>query len=177
MVHKGWRRLALAAGATLALGSVAAEELSDLVESTEGAQTCWSREYSAEHLAAHPDQFVTAMHFTLRFDELVNDNPDFYSFRLETELRGGQSGRADGYCWENGDAVTCGVECDGGAVVLTRNGDKLLLDLERHGYIRMTGSCGSEELDGFSLESGIDDKQFLLSEVTGKACKPLGRPD
>ncbi|MGB3338384.1 MAG: hypothetical protein WBA73_14515 [Devosia sp.] len=162
----------------MAVTSVAAEELSSFVAAQEGAQSCWSRQYSAEHLAAHPNQLVTAMRFTIRFDEIVNDNPDFYSFRLEADLRGGQSGRALGYCSEFERQVSCSVECDGGGVAVSHAADgKVLLDLTKHGYIRMADSCGSGELEGFGLEAGPDDKQFLLSPVTGKGCKPLGRPD
>jgi len=174
----GWMRVLWMAGATLAVGSVAAEELSSFVAAQDGAQSCWSRDYSAEHLAAHPDQLVTAMRFTMRFDTEVNDNPDFYSFRLEADLRGGQSGRAFGYCSEFEGAVSCAVECDGGGVGVAQAADgKVLLDLTRYGFIRMAGSCGSDEADGFGLEAGLDDKQFLLSPATGKACKPLGPPD
>src|SRR5215217_5658852 len=175
MMPMSWTRLLWVMGATMAVSSVAAEELSSFVAAQDGAQTCWSRDYSAEHLAAHPDQLVTAMRLTLRYDAMVNDNPDFYSFRLEADLRGGQSGRAFGYCSEFEGAVSCGVECDGGGIGIAHaEGGKVLLDLTKYGYIRMAGSCGSDESGGFGLEAGIDDRQFLLSPATGKACKPLG---
>ena len=32
---------------------------------------------------------------------------------------------------------------------------------------------GEDEEDGFALEAGKDDKEFLLSPASGKACKPL----
>jgi hypothetical protein len=157
-----------ATGAALAVTSVAAEELSSFVAAQDGARECWSRLYSAEHLAEHPDQLVTAMHFTMQFAG------DFHYFQLDADLRGGQSGRATGGCYEYEGAVSCGVECDGGGVHLSHGADgKIVLDLTDYGYIRMTDSCGEDEAGGFALEAGKDDKQFLLSPAIGKACKPL----
>ncbi len=169
MALKGWARIVWTAGAAMVVSSVAAEELSSFVAAETGARGCWSRQYSAEHLAAHPDQLVTAMAFTLQFDQ------DFHYFQLDAELRGGQSGRATGVCSEYEGVLSCGVDCDGGGVHLSHGADgKILLDLTEYGYIRMTESCGEDEADGFPLEAGKDDKEFLLSPASGKACKALG---
>ena len=168
MKLRGWARLAWMASAALAVTSVAAEELSSFVAAQDGARACWSRQYSAEHLAAHPDQLVTAMAFTMQFGQ------DFHLFQLDADLRGGQTGRATGTCSEYEGKISCGVDCDGGGVLLSHGADgKVLLDLTDYGYIRMTDSCGEDEADGFSLEAGKDDREFLLSPATGKACKPL----
>ena len=168
MDFKGWAKLAWAAGATMAVTAVAAEELASFVAAHEGERACWSRQYSAEHLAAHPDQLVTAMSYTLQFAQ------DFHFFELNATLRGGKTGQATGTCSEYEGVISCGVDCDGGSVDLTHEADgKVLLDLTRSGYIRMTDSCGEDE-GGFALEAGKDDKQFLLSPVSGKACKGLG---
>lgn len=155
-------------GPALAATSVAAEELTSFVAAQAGEHRCWSRQYGDDHLAAHPDQLVTAMRFTMQFDR------DFHFFQLEAQLRGGQSGQATGTCSEYEGVVSCGVECDGGGVAVTHAADsKVLLDLTRAGYIRMADSCGEDEGDGFALDAGKDDKQFLLSPATGKACKGL----
>jgi hypothetical protein len=165
---RGLARIAWAAGAAMAATSVAAEELTSFVDAQKGARGCWSRQYSAEHLAAHPDQLVTAMDFTMQLDG------EFHYFELTADLRGGQSGSAAGACSEYEGVVSCGVDCDGGGVVLRHGADgKVLLDLSAYGYIRMTNSCGEDEEDGFALEAGRDDKEFLLSPASGKACKPL----
>jgi uncharacterized protein YodC (DUF2158 family) len=161
-------RMLWMAGPTLAVSSVAAEELTSFVQAQAGTYKCWSRQYSESHLAEHPDQLVTAMDFTLQFDQ------DFQFFELNATLRGGQTGQSTGTCSEYEGVISCGVDCDGGSVDLTHGADgKVMLDLTRSGYIRMTDSCGEDEADGFSLEAGIDDKQFLLGPVRGKACKPL----
>jgi hypothetical protein len=165
---RGWARIVWATGAAMAVTSAAAEELTSFVDAQKGARGCWSRQYSDEHLAAHPDQLVTAMQFTVQFDG------EFHYFELDADLRGGQSGRAAGACSEYEGVISCGVDCDGGGVLLSHAGDgKVLLDLTEYGYIRMTNSCGEDEEDGFALEAGTDDKEFLLSPATGKACKPL----
>ena len=67
----------------------------------------------------------------------------------------------------------CGVECDGGGIYVEARADgDVLVDLETHGYIRMSGSCGSSDENGISaLESGKDDKLFLLRPTDAKACK------
>jgi uncharacterized protein YodC (DUF2158 family) len=155
-------------GPALAVSSVAAEELTSFVQAQEGAYKCWSRQYSDAHLAQHPDQLVTAMDFTLQFDQ------DFHFFELNATLRGGQTGQSTGTCSEYEGVISCGVDCDGGSVDLSHDADgKVMLDLTRSGYIRMTDSCGEDEAGGFALEAGKDDKEFLLSPVGGKACKPL----
>ena len=168
MNFRGWARIWWATGATMAVTSVAAEELSSFVTPQDGARACWSREYSAEHLADHPDQLVTAMRFTMQFDQ------DFHHFQLDADLRGEQSGRTTGSCWEHEGVISCRVDCDGGGVQIGHAADgKIVLDLAAHGYVRMTDSCGENEAGGFPLEAGKDDKEFLLSPASGKACKPL----
>ena len=102
---RGWARALWATGAAVAVTSVAAEELSNFVAAQNGARGCWSREYSAEHLAEHPDQLVTAMHFT------VQVGPHFHQFQLDAELRGGQSGHTTGSCRESKGVVFCMVDC------------------------------------------------------------------
>jgi hypothetical protein len=168
MGRRGFMQGLVATGLALAATSVIAAELSNFVEAKDGARGCWSRDYSAGHLADHPDQQVTSMRFTMQYDQ------DFHYFQLDAALRSGRSGRATGTCSNYEGVLFCGVDCDGGGVILSPGGDgKALLDLSTQGYIRMTDSCGEEETEGFSLDAGIDDKEFLLSPLSGKACKPL----
>jgi hypothetical protein len=69
------------------------------------------------------------------------------------------------------DTMFCGVDCDGGGVfVKLRNADQMLVDLERKGTIAMSYSCGEEE--GFPLQSGRDDKTFLLTRMLPQFCMP-----
>lgn len=68
----------------------------------------------------------------------------------------------------------CGVECDGGGIYVSqRERIRVLIDLQRVGQIAMTSGCGGEDFEsGFSLGAGLDDKQFLLSDLSPQFCMP-----
>ncbi|SEQ53958.1 hypothetical protein SAMN05428969_3439 [Devosia sp. YR412] len=154
--------------------SVMAGELDSFVAASDGATNCWSRAYDAKHMAAHPDQQVVAMDLAVTFMAQSDIGPEQYVFRLEATMRDGTQGQAVGPCMADGNEMWCGVECDGGGVyVSTRSGGNVLVDLERRGSIWMSTSCGDENFDeGFSLDSGRDDKQFLLSQLLPQFCLP-----
>jgi hypothetical protein len=69
MGRRGFMQGLVATGLALAATSVIAAELSNFVEAKDGARGCWSRDYSAGHLADHPDQQVTSMRFTMQYDQ------------------------------------------------------------------------------------------------------------
>lgn len=147
-------------------------QLDTFVPAEDGALSCWSRVYDEAHLAAHPDQTVTAMTFGVSYMAATAEYGELYSFWMEARRRDGSRGQATGPCSGEDDQMLCGVECDGGGVIVTpRAGGDVLIDLEAHGYIRMSDSCGSSESGGFALEPGKDDKQFLLRAIPAKACK------
>ncbi|WP_137150069.1 hypothetical protein [Devosia sp. FKR38] len=159
--------------ALFSLGVMAAE-LDAFVAASDGATACWSRQYDAAHLAAHPDQQVAAMSMAVTYWDETANGPAQYVFRMEADLRDGTHGTAVGPCRQEGGDVWCGVECDGGGVLLkSRSGGDVLIDLEHTGYIAMTTGCGEDTLDeGFPLESGRDDKQFLLHALPVRQCVP-----
>lgn len=150
-----------------------AGELDDFVAAEDGALSCWSRSYDAEHLASHPDQMVSAMTFGVSYMAETSEFAEQYSFWLEATLRDGARGYTTGPCNAYEGKMWCGVECDGGGIYVEARADgDVLVDLETHGYIRMSGSCGSSDENGISaLESGKDDKLFLLQATSAKACK------
>lgn len=174
------RKNALPMGLAIALFGlpVVAGELDAFVVARDGAITCWSRTYDQKHLAQHPQQTVTDMQFAVGY---VGDRAEYsamYWFELHATQRGEVSGVTSGTCWPEGEGMRCGVDCDGGGVVVsTRNDGRVLLDLADYGYIRMFSECAAgDEEASYSLESGIDDKAFLLAEVSGAQCKAM-RPD
>lgn len=156
--------------AVLTCGSVAAAQLEDLVPRVDGAMQCWTRDYDAAHLKAHPDQEVARMNFLIA---RIPDGPD-YGFQLGVEMRDGRVGHNTGPCTSDDGQIWCGVECDGGYVMVEPRADgSVLLDLETSGYIYLSGGCGAEDEDaGFALESGQDDKSFLLRPGTVAMCDP-----
>jgi hypothetical protein len=171
-------RSSLFAGAALLLCAVPvlAGELRDFVAARDGASACWGRVYDTDHLAKHPDQQVKAMSLTVTFMKETEFADAQYAFRLEAELRGGIAGEQSGVCSNQDGQVFCGVDCDGGGVYVSRRGDgNVLIDLETIGSIWMVTACGEDdgEQEGFMLKSGVDDKEFLLSPLPAKACKPV----
>lgn len=180
--------LASLAGLTLLAGMPAAfaqaiepgkeGELAKFLPPQDGARVCYSRVYDAEHLKKHPRQQVTEMEFRLTYythepDEFFPKGQRNYYFAVLAKLRGQAPDEpliAEGECAPHGNSISCGVECDGGGVVLTRReAGKVLVDLTALGRLRMTSGCDAE--DGVvELVPGEDDKSFLLSKATESSC-------
>jgi hypothetical protein len=159
----------------LSAGAVAAAELADFIPAADGATACWQRIYDETHLAAHPDQQVTAMTFALTYEVFEQAQDGMHLFGLDVALRDGRKGTTSGSCSVHEGEVRCGVECDGGGLALDlREDGAVLADLEAYGYISMESECGSDgEMESFPLEPGLDDKQFLLHPADAKTCKAL----
>lgn len=181
----GWlaaTALCLASGAA---GAQAIEpgkegELAKFLAPQDGGRICYSRVYDAAHLKAHPKQQVTEMEFRMAYythepDEFFPQGQRNYYFALLAKLRGQDSDQpliAEGECStnDNGKSIFCGVECDGGGVVVTRrDGGKILVDLDVMGRLRMSSGCDESD-DVVELERGEDDKTFLLSQMTESSC-------
>lgn len=140
-----------------------------------GRNICYARVYTAEHLKAHPEQTVTEMAFRLAYyrhepDEYYKEGQRNYYFALLAKRRGSsRTLTALGECTPSGDRIACGVECDGGGVVVSRRPpDRILVSLGENGRIRMSEGCDEE--DAVDLESGKDDREFLLTRIEDAAC-------
>ncbi|ODT72222.1 MAG: hypothetical protein ABS75_05385 [Pelagibacterium sp. SCN 63-23] len=156
------------------LASAPALAQAPVIEERDGANGCWRRQYDAAHLAAHPDQQVTAMSLALVYRDRADGYP-YYAYTLDVALRNGRKGAASSTCDPMEGKLRCSVECDGGGVDVSRRDDgNVRVDLEAVGYIVLTGGCGSEEEEEtFELTSGLDDKLFLLHAVDAKQCKAM----
>ena len=150
-------------------------ELASFLPPEEGARICYRRTYSAEHLAKHPDQTVTAVEFRLTYyrhdpDEFYPQGQRNYYFAMLAKRRGeDRTLTAFGECVPGHDGISCGVECDGGGIGVSRRASQqVLLDLTGYGRIRM--SEGGDEADAVELEPGKDDHEFLLTKVEDSAC-------
>jgi hypothetical protein len=85
---------------------------------------CFARDYDAGHLARNPAQVVRNMRI------LLPDDPRRDGLRLSVTLADqghvvadGMAGRSLGqglFCLDGPGPLTCGVECDGGLLVVTR---------------------------------------------------------
>jgi len=152
-------------------------ELANILPPQPGTQICYARQYSAEHLQAHPKQTVTAVEFRLTYyshepDEYYKDGQRNYYFALRARQRGSDRwSEGLGECVANGDGISCGIDCDGGGILAKRRGaDKLLVYFGHWPYIRMGGCGGGDEGNAGELTPGEDDKEFLLDKTSAAAC-------
>ena len=164
-------------GATLAFSDTVAPgeegELLKFLPPQPGKHICFARVYTADHLVQHPKQKVSEIEFRLAYyrfepDEYFPQGQRNYYFEVLARLRGqNKLLKSFGECSSAGDRISCGVDCDGGGVVVERTAkpNHILLSLDEYGYLRMTGGCGGdEEGEGVNLEPGEDDHKFLLTE-------------
>jgi hypothetical protein len=147
-------------------------ELANFLPPKPGSKICYARTYSTEHLKKHPQQRVTEIGFRLAYyrheaDAFFPKGQRNYYFAMLAKQRGGSATlTAMGECAPYGDRISCGVECDGGGVTVSRRpGDKILISLDR---IRMSAGC--DEGDAVDLEAGADDREFLLSRAPDSEC-------
>ncbi len=151
--------------------------LAELVPPKDGARACYTRAYDAKHLQDHPKQKVTGMQFRLAYhifepDEFFPKGQRNYYFQLDAKLRGGaRKQTAAGECSITPTGkIFCGVECDGGGVIVSQKSGRLLVDLEAVGRLRMTLFCDGGEEDSVDLLPGEDDKAFLLEPIRMESC-------
>ena len=143
------------------------------------ARACFVRQYTQDHLKAHPAQTVAAMEFRLTWhvfavEEGAEPFSD-YQFHLGVRKRGAKKElTAGGPCMEQGGKIFCGVECDGGGVFVTKREDgSLTVSFDDMWGIRMSDSCGEEEASeetGVEFKPGKDDKVFRLDPVPASQC-------
>ncbi len=139
---------------------------------------CFVRVYSADHLARHPLQKVSAMKLLVA-TESGPDDPVAYWFRLGLKYRN-RSGNFDssGYC---GDArivgddeprLGCGVDCDGGSIDVRMAADNksAMLRVER---VRIWRDNDPDEEASHALVAGADDRIFRLDRARLAQCASL----
>ena len=154
--------------ACLAAGGARADFLDDALRSG-GGEVCYSRTYSADHLARHPDQRVTRMSLILTRGASRSEPA---SFRIFVTVRGDREvWSAGGECRRRG-GIVCDVECDGGgfAIGATSTTEALQIALDSpHGRISMNGCDGGER----DLAAGRDDRRFRLDRAPGQVCAAI----
>jgi hypothetical protein len=122
-----------------------------------GMTSCYTRSYTSDHLAQHPEQRVTEITVTPDF----SSTDPLLTLDVVVQLRGKPGGRfrAWAYCENQGaDTLSCAMEGDAGtftlapsegvAVLLTVGKDGLELENE-NGFVTLDSSAG-------------DDRSFLL---------------
>ena len=143
-----------------------ADVLDDVLRSGGGNEVCYSRSYTADHLARHPDQRVTRMSLILTRGASRGEPA---SFRIFVTVRGDREvWSASGECARRG-GIVCDVECDGGGFAIGANSttEALQIALDTpHGRISMNGCEGGSR----EVEAGRDDRRFRLDRAPGRVC-------
>lgn len=135
--------------------------------------SCYTRQYSQDHLAKNPEQTVSY----IRFDHTPTNN-EFVKYDANTgELEfsvsvnfidSDKNYSNSGRCHPDGDKLTCNIECDGGGFdIKSKDADSILIYTGEYGF-RVSG-CGFDDIRGVFRET--DDKIFLLHKLPSNQCK------
>jgi hypothetical protein len=125
---------------------------------------CFQREYSRDHLAAHPDQRVMFINLA----PVPLDAPKGQTLmNVMIGMRGGSYYSSFAYCAPQDDRLECGMEGDAGVFTLTGETDSaLLLTVGPYG-LTFEGQTDFVTLDA---DRG-DDRSFLIPNVESKYCQ------
>lgn len=157
-----------------------------LAPARDGAQSCFMRRYDAKHLNMHPAQKVKAI--AIRFEvEHLDDAPAQYryTFSLGADVQGYGRGSVGGECGyahrkddarqeDHGQLIGCGVECDGGGIVVepAPDGNSLTGRFDRH--LRLEAECGGGDPNAATFDLvGEPDDEFVLEKAEVSACSAL----
>ena len=98
---------------------------------------CYARDYDPTHLAAHPEQVVSAMRLRIGVPGANGEAPA----QLRVVLADQGRARAEGFggrtltqalvCKDRSDGPACGVECDGGLFSVSEDTEGLMLTTDR----------------------------------------------
>jgi hypothetical protein len=169
--------LALATGAALAMAQGSAPEregtmarLPPLPEP--GLRRC----FALDQAASGPDPRPRALEFRLAHQVDAPDafhprgeRHDYFQFRAEAPEVGRLATGGECAVNENG-TIRCGVDDDGGAVLIRETGQRgqLLVDLQATGRIRMFVGESTDVIDLTPLNAGSG--VFLLAELPASRC-------
>ena len=158
-----------------------------LAPAVDKAENCFLRRYDRSHLKAHPRQRVESVGLCIDVERILPEEKADpiryrYNFSFAAKIKGrakpATTGGECGYAYVSaaeqppriGQAIQCGVDCDGGGITVEarKGGAELLVRLDR---IRVSGGCGGDgdESKAFDLTGGADDKVFLMPKVNRAA--------
>lgn len=144
---------------------------------------CFVRRYDARHLAAHPDQTVSAMKLLVTAEWLDEDKTFNRNFHMGVKFRN-QRGSYDtmGGCSHammgeaNGEVrLGCGVDCDGGGIgiAMNKDNDATIVRLERVRLWTHGKDLDDDDIEKRGLNAGKDDGMFRLDRVSLDECASL----
>lgn len=129
----------------------------------DGASGCFLRQYSRDHMAAHPAQMVTLIALgRTGGDPWAKLQP----VRLMAMFRSGDSATVEAWCRDGGPGMVCSAEGDAGTFTLeARSKGAIVLEPVGGGLVLE----GAADFHMLSPTTG-DDRSFLLPPVPADAC-------
>jgi hypothetical protein len=110
---------------------------------------CYARDHTSAHLASHPDQIVGRIVMRVRPDvpggaTTVADLAVWTANQGHVRKAGLGGRRFDQslFCWREGKAAFCGVECDGGTFRVERDDGEVLQFVTDYLMVGETEDCG-----------------------------------
>jgi hypothetical protein len=140
----------------------------------EGA--CYTRTYSAAHLARHPKQTVKNITVKLtRTSPWTSNEGEFMQVLVNQKTAPRKNLRQAMSCFESSGEVICPVDCDGGAMYVNALKDGKLTIANNN--LTLKGGCGEDEDETIYLETIVGgDDSFVLDEAPMSACAKVDFP-
>ena len=159
-------------------------DLAILLPPVHGEKACFAHAYDAAELAGLPQQKVTDLLFGLEYyrhepDQYNPQGQRNYYFRLSAKLKDiAETLYSAGECAVYGGEVSCGVDCDGGMVLLDveAGGAGIVLSFdEQIDRLRMTMGCSESEAGPMMdlTPETAGGQAFTLAKVDAAMCKAL----
>jgi len=156
--------------------SASATTIREVFGSLPAEGACYTRSYSASHLARHPNQTVKNIAIKLtRTSPWTANEGEFMQVLVNQKKAPRKNLRQAMSCFESSGEVICPVDCDGGAMYVTAlKDDKLTVT---NNNLTLKGGCGEEEDETIYLETIVGgDDSFVLNKAPMSACAKVDFP-
>lgn len=135
--------------------------------------SCYARQYSADHLKKNPNQIVSF----LQFGHFPSVNNGWASppeegevrFSVIAKFKGNDKEYSNsGRCLSENGTLNCQIECDGGGFVLKHKDADSILLYTRPGQGFVVSGCDAGDIR--LITDQTDDKIFLLHRTADAQC-------
>lgn len=135
--------------------------------------SCYARQYSADHLNKNPNQTVSFLQFGHFPSQYKNWNytPDEGNipFNIIANFVGdAREYTNSGECRPENGTLNCQIECDGGGFILKHKDDGSILLYTRPGNGFVVSGCDAGDFR--KITDKTDDKVFLLHRTADAQC-------
>lgn len=155
--------------ASLVVSAHATPPVPTIINVNPETSACYTREYSVNHMKAHPGQKVQKFNF--KFSQSSENTSDFIGLNIKANLltqKGLKPYSTDMTCTKENNKLNCFIECDGGSAEVTWNKNEIVF--KNKGFV-LYGGCGSEvspeDTVWLTPKKGGDD----VFKLTAVACQ------